>query len=263
MYQAHHIGSYMRHYRVEPYTGGVIIWNFTSVWPSICWAVTDYVRRPKQAFYTIMHAAKPDVVGIESTDAYDTSFLVRRTGEGQLRLRLIRVADGKVMDEVKTTDGSAITYAPDLGLHRRKYVLLGEALDAKGKTVQARLIYYLAQIRDMEAEIITPDLQEPSQFYIDPADHPRLLYKPSVEPITVTYVGPKKLRFKSVKWRLRVGVETLEPQIWNDNYFDLMPGETREIELIDGTTIPKKVFIVADNGSRKMWFPATEKKLEI
>jgi len=262
MYQAHHIGSYMRHYRVEPYTGGVIIWNYTSVWPSICWAVTDYCRRPKQAFYAIMAAAKPDVVGIEPTDTYDTAFLVRRTGEGQLRLRLVRVADGKTMHEEKT-DGSPITYKPDLALIRRQYALVGEALDAKGKTVQARTIYYLAQVRDMEAEIITPDLQEPSQFYIDPADHPRILYKPSREPITVTYVGPKKLRFKSVKWRLRVGVETLEPQIWNDNYFDLMPGETREIELIDGTTLPRKIFIVADNGTRKMWLPTEEKRLEI
>jgi hypothetical protein len=51
-------------------------------------------------------------------------------------------------------------------------------------------------------------------------------------------------------WRLRVGVESFAPAtIWRDNYVDLLPGESRLLELERGD-MPELLWLVAGMGER-------------
>jgi len=57
---------------------------------------------------------------------------------------------------------------------------------------------------------------------------------------------------KSSGWRLRVGIESYEsPAIWSDNYFDLLPGESRMLRMAYGA-LPQHLWLVAGMGQRKV-----------
>ena len=67
---------------------------------------------------------------------------------------------------------------------------------------------------------------------------------------------PEGVQLTSSGWRLRVGVESYEsPAIWNDNYFDLLPGEARTLRIAHGAQ-PKHLWLVAGMGQR-IALPAT------
>lgn len=47
--------------------GGVLVWQLNDCWPTMSWAVVDYFRVKKPAFYTIKRALKPLAVGVART----------------------------------------------------------------------------------------------------------------------------------------------------------------------------------------------------
>jgi hypothetical protein len=68
--------------------------------------------------------------------------------------------------------------------------------------------------------------------------------------VTATRVA-NGVAVSSSGWRLRVGVESFEsPAIWDDNYFDLLPGETRTLRLEQGQW-PEHLWVVAGMGQRE------------
>jgi beta-mannosidase len=44
--------------------GGVLVWQLNDCWPTMSWAVVDYHRVKKPAYYAISRAMKPVAVGI-------------------------------------------------------------------------------------------------------------------------------------------------------------------------------------------------------
>ncbi|KIY03430.1 uncharacterized protein Z520_00121 [Fonsecaea multimorphosa CBS 102226] len=44
--------------------GGVLVWQFNDTWPTMSWAVVDYYRVKKPAFYAIKRSLKPLAVGV-------------------------------------------------------------------------------------------------------------------------------------------------------------------------------------------------------
>jgi hypothetical protein len=61
---------------------------------------------------------------------------------------------------------------------------------------------------------------------------------------------PDGVVVQSSGWRLRVGVESFEsPAIWSDNYFDLLPGESRTLRMAHGA-LPAHLWLVAGMGQR-------------
>ncbi|HXK20142.1 MAG TPA: glycoside hydrolase family 2 protein, partial [Polyangiaceae bacterium] len=61
---------------------------------------------------------------------------------------------------------------------------------------------------------------------------------------------PDGVELKSSGWRLRVGLESYEsPAIWSDNYFDLLPGESRTLRIVHGS-MPQHLWLVAGMGER-------------
>ncbi|KAH9879445.1 hypothetical protein IAQ61_001263 [Plenodomus lingam] len=45
--------------------GGVLVWQLNDCWPTISWAVVDYLGVPKPAFYAIKRAMAPVTVGVQ------------------------------------------------------------------------------------------------------------------------------------------------------------------------------------------------------
>ncbi len=247
-FQADTIGRYIRHYRRNvAFTGGVVVWNYTSTWPSVCWALIDWYRRPKQAFYECRRAFRPLTVGIEPSDVHQTEFIAHvaqdRPGHatGEVVLQLLRISDGGVVAESRggfILNGAAAASPARLtipvGLNRLSHALVATASHARGSERDVR---YLVAINDVAHA----------------TDGHRLVHAKAGTLTVVRHAD--RIVLSSTAWRLRVGIESLEhPAIWDDNYLDLLPGESITLRIAYGT-MPQHLWVVADMGTRMVLPP--------
>jgi beta-mannosidase len=232
-FQADTVGRYIRHYRRNMgFTGGVVLWNFTSTWPSVCWALVDFYRRPKQAYYECKRCFAAFSVGIEPTDASQTRYVAHASldrfgpARGTLRLELLEIASGRSMATVEANvelerPGAvdAATLALPEGLARSRHALVATLTHARGVERDFRYLVPLAQVEGLGGTLSARRT-------------------------------PEGVELSSSGWRLRVGVESFEtPAIWNDNYFDMLPGESRTLRIAHGA-LPEHLWLVADMGQR-------------
>ena len=232
-FQADTVGRYIRHYRRNlRFTGGVVLWNFTSTWPSVCWALIDFYRRPKHAYYECKRCFEPFSVGIEPTDESQVSYIAHASldrpgsARGKLRLELLEIESGSVITAVETNveleqPGAVDALKLDLppGLVRRRHALVATLSHAGGVARDFRYLVPLAEVEGLGGKLTARRTAD-------------------------------GVELKSSGWRLRVGVESYEsPAIWNDNYFDLLPGESRSLRIVHGA-LPKHLWLVAGMGER-------------
>jgi beta-mannosidase len=243
-FQADTVGRYIRHYRRNlRFTGGVVLWNFTSTWPSVCWALVDFYRRPKQAYYECKRCFEPASVGIEPTDESQTRYVAHasldRPGQlrGTLRLELREIESGAVeaaveaavaLDEPGAVDCATLDLPA--GLVRRRHALVATLSHDGGIARDFRYLVPLAEVDGLGGKVTA---------------------RRTADGVVVSSSG----------WRLRVGVESYEsPAIWNDNYFDLLPGEARTLSIVHGA-LPRHLWVVAGMGQRATLPDAAEVEL--
>jgi beta-mannosidase len=232
-FQADTVGRYIRHYRRNMrFTGGVVLWNFTSTWPSVCWALIDYYRRPKQAYYECKRCFQPFSLGIEPSDAGQTRYVAHasldRPGRvrGKLVLELRELASGAVRAFTEAQVAfeqpgalDAVTLDLPAGLDRRRHALVASLTHEAGVERDFRYLTPLAELVGLGGKVTAARTAD-------------------------------GIELSSSGWRLRVGVEGYEaPAIWNDNYFDLLPGETKTLHLTHGT-FPEHLWVVAGMSER-------------
>ena len=232
-FQADTVGRYIRHYRRNMrFTGGVVLWNFTSTWPSVCWALVDFYRRPKQAYYECKRCFEPASCGIEPTDESQTRYVAHasldRPGKlrGTLRLELREIESGVVkataeaaisLEQPGAIDGATLSLPA--GLVRRRHALVATLTHEDGVARDFRYLVPLAEVEGLGGKVTA---------------------RRTADGVVVSSSG----------WRLRVGVESYEsPAIWSDNYFDLLPGESRSLSIAHGA-VPRHLWVVAGMGQR-------------
>ncbi len=243
-FQADTVGRYIRHYRRNlRFTGGVILWNYTATWPSICWALVDFYRRPKQAYYECKRCFRPCSVGIEPSDASQTRFVAHasldRPGRlrGELTRELREIARGQVVVTVSAPvqlDSPSAIDAVELPLPHE--------LDRRRHALVATLRHELGIERDFRYLVPLGEVLGLGGTLRARRHHDRV-------------------ELQSTGWRLRVGVESFEaPAIWDDNYFDLLPGEARTLRIEHGN-FPQHLWLVAGMGERAALYEAQSVEL--
>jgi beta-mannosidase len=240
-FQADTVSRTVSHYRRLPHSGGVIVWNYTSAWPSVCWALVDWYRRPKQGYYALRRAFAPVLLGIDALDEALSRFVafvsVDRPGTlgGNVTLSLVDIATGVELERREahvTLEGpasvDALTFELPTSCDRKRHALVAR-LWYRGAFGQRELreVRYLGPVRELA--------------FGDSASA-------NTQSLQATWTE-KGVHLVSRRWRLRVGVESFEaPVVWDDNYIDLLPGEERDLALTRGK--PKHLWLVADFGRR-------------
>ncbi|EDK41579.2 hypothetical protein PGUG_05677 [Meyerozyma guilliermondii ATCC 6260] len=56
----------------QRYSGGAIVWQINDCWPVASWALVDYYRRPKLAFYSVKRESRTVGVGMYRTEEKHT-----------------------------------------------------------------------------------------------------------------------------------------------------------------------------------------------
>jgi exo-1,4-beta-D-glucosaminidase len=230
---------------------GVIQWMLNNAWPSVIWHLYDYYLRPAGGYYGTKKACEP----LHVQYSYDDRSVVV-VNDGQQAAQGLKVT-AKVYDlnlgekvareEAAVNvpaDGVARAFAlPEVsGLTTTYFLRLGLE-DASGKKISSNF-YWLSTKNDVL------DMKKSKWYYTPVQSHgdltglqqlPKVELKLSAE--CDTTAGPRSrcrvkvdndtshlaflVRLKVVRERDH---EEVLPVLWQDNYFELWPGESRQLE---------------------------------
>ena len=231
---------------------GIIQWMLNNAWPSLIWHLYDYYLRPSGSYYGVKKANEP--VHIQYSYEDGTISVVNSTYQAVSHLsahaQVFNFDLKKVFEKTTSIDvGSDQTVSPlkvpnakelDLGKNKTYFVKL-DLRDEKSEIVSQNF-YWLSTQREtydwkktdyhhtpviQEGDL--KDLNRLAPVKLKLVNH--LNAKTRMGMIEVT--NPSTHLAFSVHLKLvhrDTGEEAL-PVLWDDNYFSLMPGETREINL--------------------------------
>lgn len=266
------------HHRLWEITSGFGEWKLNSAFPDVQWQLYDWYLRPMVSLYAVRKACAKLAVQLSPLDGAVSVINNHFTTVADLVVRAVAYdLDLKVLGEqTATTDVAANSYAEVFTLNLPEalrevpvYFVKLELRDAAG-VLRAENFYWLSpRLADTEAVFTDPDWRQfpANQPLLVPRDTPcfRELAElpPTVVEVTtgrtasgvaVTVTNPTAgLAFFLRVQVLREGEEVL-PVYWSDNYFSLLPGESKGLtaELPD-TTGPLTVAVAGWNVASKTW----------
>jgi exo-1,4-beta-D-glucosaminidase len=229
-------------------SSGVIQWMLNNAWPSLIWHLYDYYLRPAGGYFGTKKACEP----VHVQYAYDDKSIVVVNSTYQALKNL--KASAKVYDinliekfsQEATLDSAAdssqrLFKIPDLQGLSGTYFLKLTLTDARGSLV-SRNFYWLSTKADVlnwdkSTWYYTPTtsfadmtaLQQLSPVKLSASGHVSRQGTTEEARVVVRNPSSKLAFFIHLKMtRERDGEEVL-PVLWEDNYFELMPGESREL----------------------------------
>ena len=263
-YEAHR--AMMEAYGRNKYSStGVIQWMLNNAWPSMIWHLYDWYLRPGGSYFGVKRACEPlhvqysyDDRSIVVVNSYYKNFSGLRVAAKVYNLDMTEKFSHEVTIDAAPDSSVRAFVLPDLdGLSRTYFVSL--RLESSGDLI-SRNFYWLstkAETLDWQRS----DRDESGQYEISTwtptktfADYTALNSLPEVDlavtaqsargpaegSTTVTLHNPSStlafgIRLKVVRplsghvSRYILRDDEVLPILWQDNYFSLLPGETRQI----------------------------------
>ena len=202
--------------RINDRNSGALVWQLNDSWPGTSWSMIDYELLPKASFYYAKTFFHPVLLSLEHEPGHSLNvWVVNDTQDevgGQLRLnvygltgeRLYTSAYGVKVPAQSSMQITALEEAEVLGTKRAEEVMV--ELQAEGFVAPMNR-YFLRDPKD----VMLP--------------HSRLSVHVNEEEQSVT-VNASVAIARMVKLELPVGRVR-----FSDNYFDLLPGESRTVTL--------------------------------
>ena len=208
------------HRRHKPYTMGSLYWQIDDVWPTISWSTVDYYGQWKGAHYRVRDANKPTIVCAHANDdvlkVHAITDLVAGF-KGQLKMELLNF-DGTLINDWNMP--------VQLAASQNKIIL---KLPLSTTITEAQKKTHFLKMTLMKAdEVVDRGLY----YFLYPKE--LTLPRPNID---LQFNGNKitlksDVLAKGVALSLKPmeGVSEMDLH-FTDNYFDLLPGEEKEVEL--------------------------------
>jgi beta-mannosidase len=209
------------HRRAMPRCMGTLYWQLNDCWPVISWSSLDYYNRWKALHYFVKEAYKDILVSFEERGDQVNVFIVsdkRKDFQATLNLKIMDFSGNTKWQSENQIDvvsqDSKIYSNADFGrISGKNHVLVARLM--KGDSIIAENLYYSLPAKDMklpETKISKTITKTNSGFQIE--------------------LSVDKLA-KNVY--LSIGQEGF----FSDNYFDLLPGETKKMFCRSSTDLQK------------------------
>jgi len=248
---------------------GVIQWMLNNAWPSVIWHLYDWYLRPAGGYYGTKTACRP----LHVQYSYDDRSVVVVDDRHQAAKGVKATATVLDLDLKPRFTGSQVVDVPADGVARAlvipelpdlttTYFVRLELHDADGRALDSNF-YWLSTRPDVMEWAKTDWFHTPVTSHADLTGLGRLpptrlslsaRREPSPSPegrvavVRVHNTG-KALAFQ-VRLKLMRGAAEVLPVLWEDNYFALLPGETREVRVsYEGGDAPAAVEAQAWNGA--------------
>ncbi|HEX3745997.1 MAG TPA: glycoside hydrolase family 2 protein [Bryobacteraceae bacterium] len=223
---------------------GVIQWMLNNAWPSMIWHLYDWYMRPGGSYFGAKKGCEPlhiqysyDDRSIAIVNSYFKPFSGMKASVNVYNLDMSRKFSRQTAVDVEANSSTRLFQLPDLQGLSSTYFIDLLLTDAAGKTV-SRNFYWLSTSPE------TLDFDK-STWYVTPtrtfADYTALNRLPTVDlnatarsqaqSTTVTVTNPGKTLAFAVHLAVKhePGGEEILPVLWQDNYFALLPGESRQV----------------------------------
>lgn len=223
---------------------GYSLWKYNSSWPSVVWQLIDWYQTPNAGFYAVRKANEPVHIQLNRDD-YSISFI----NNGDMNMNGIRLSatlydqcmarawDRAQEVELKAESSARTGWSVPLG-DKMQYLSL-KLLDNYGNLV-ADNFYWISRNNDFRAlsELPEPQLEIEQYCFCDNG-------KGSVTAIV-------RNKGKTLAFMLKMSLVDLENGeelpygIWSDDYFSLLPGEEKRVEIqIESDCIPGELKVTA------------------
>jgi len=227
---------------------GVIQWMQNNAWPSMIWHLYDYYLMPGGGYFGTKKACEP----VHAQYSYDDKSIVvlNTTHQGLRNLKLtaqqydidLKEKFSKVTNLDLPADGNvrafSIPQVPDLS---STYFLRLTLQDDRGATLSGNF-YWLSTKDDVL------DWKQPTWWYTPTSSYADMTQLQKLQPakltvsanavrqgtdqhahVTVSNPGRSLAFFIHLQIKQRPSGRNVLPVIWEDNYFSLLPGESREV----------------------------------
>ena len=228
---------------------GVIQWMLNNAWPSLIWHLYDWYLRPAGGYYGTKTACRP----IHAQYSYDDRSVVvvedrHRPAQGLKVTATVLDADLKprfTRSETVDVPADGVVRAmtlPDPADLSTTYFVRLDLRDAGGQDLGSNF-YWLSTKPDVM------DWQKSDWFHTPVTSHADLTALDRLPPTRLSLTARRQppdadgdhalvrvrnegrsLAFQ-VRLKLTRGKEEVLPVMWEDNYFALMPGESREVRV--------------------------------
>ena len=219
-------------------TSGFLQWKLNSCWPDVQWQLYDYYLRPMVSFYYIKKACEPLHVQLNPISKMVTvinNYLDAKTSL-IIKAMVYNFHMELIWENSKIIDVSADCYKDTfkipylMGLTPVYFVKL-EMYDADNRIVSDNF-YWLSSVSDFNDTNCFADLKK-----LLPVDLDMLYNVETKRQENIVYV---KLENPTDKLAFFIHVSVNEgktgeevlPVYWDDNYFSLLPGESREVKAV-------------------------------
>ena len=227
---------------------GVIQWMLNNAWPSLIWHLYDWYMRPGGSYFGAKKGCEPlhiqysyDDRSIAIVNSYFQPFSGLKATAKVYNFDMAEKFSRQMSADVAENSSTRLFTLPEIqGLSTTYFVNL-ELADSSGKIV-SRNFYWLSTAPE------TLDWEK-STWYVTPtksfADYTALNRLAAVDVdvtarsqsqgrdavTTVTVTNPGKALAFAVHLRVQRGAdgEEILPVLWQDNYFPLLPGESRQV----------------------------------
>ncbi len=189
---------------------GALVWQLNDCWPVASWAIVDYGRRPKPAYYAIKRALAPLAVGLARGDAGAEVWAANATAaavEAELVVKGYDL-DGTELFMHKWSGLLAPNRVTELGRH--------EFEPGAAVVIAARLLV------DGAVEARATLWPEPFKYLTlpDPA-------------LTIARLGDDRLELRVSRPAKGVWLGAGDNVVWSDNMIDVLPGDPQIITARD------------------------------
>jgi len=280
----------METYGRNKYTStGVIQWMLNNAWPSMIWHMYDWYMRPSGSYYGVKHACEPlhvqysyDDRSIVVVNSYYQAFQKLKVSATVYNLDMTERYSKESTVDVGSDSSTRVFALPDFSGQNGMY-FIDLRLENDGR-MASRNFYWLPEHPETVDFENQPagGVWTPTKVF---ADYTALDSLPSVDldvktaqttrgeqrEMTVTLHNPGRTLAFGVRLQVKrimpsgsgagawwyenhIDTEVL-PILWEDNYFELLPGETREVTATynakDGGDSPTKVVVSGWNVKAK------------
>ena len=248
---------------------GIVQWMLNSAWPRMCWQLYDAYLKPNGAFYAAKKACEPLHLlyhygdeGIYLINDHFSDVFDHRAQIKVFDINSKEVFSENIEISCKAESSSHIFNLPDLKDITTTYFLDLRLYDQNNEEV-GNNFYWLStrkDVLDYDFEFEDWPFYTPTKEYADYKE----LHK--LEPVSLktSYTIQDRSENSEVVFNItnserhiaffidlnisgeKTG-QSILPVLWDDNYFSLLPGETKMIKL----SIPKK-YLVDDNPMLKI-----------
>jgi exo-1,4-beta-D-glucosaminidase len=235
-------------------SSGVVYWMYNSAWPKFYWQLYDYFFMPNGAFYGAKKACEPLHIQynykencVQLVNCFYQDFKRLKVSAKVFDFNAKEIFTKEITAEIKA-DESKILFKPELPKGLTNIYFLKLILSDKvGKEISSNF-YWLSANGDDNADF-TGLAKLPA---VDVVAKPGALSKENSKfKLAFEFSNPSSAIAFGLNPKL-LSVSTREPILpifWQDNYFPLLPGEKRTIEMqVDASLITERKLLFKLDG---------------